>query len=61
MTKGRLPTVSLEEDQGYYIVSDDMFLVYGEGETIEEAYQDYIISLIDYLLLANMLKPPENK
>ena len=43
-------TVEREED-GYYVLSDDLFLVYGEGETFRAALQDYIVSLIDYYQL----------
>ena len=44
-------TVDREED-GYFVLSDDLFLVYGEGETFSDALQDYVISLIDYYQLA---------
>jgi hypothetical protein len=36
------------DDDGYYLVSDDEFFVYGEGETLVQARRDYIISLIEY-------------
>jgi hypothetical protein len=36
------------DDDGSYILSDGVFAVYGSGDTEEEAYADYIISLIDY-------------
>lgn len=41
--------IRIEEDEdGYYIASDDIFDVYGEGHTKDQAIQDYLISLIDY-------------
>ena len=45
-----LITVELDED-GYYIASDDIFAVYGDGSTANEALQDYIVSLLDYYQL----------
>jgi hypothetical protein len=47
-----LITVELDED-GYFIMSDDLFLVYGEGRTEAEAKEDYAASLIDYFQLAS--------
>lgn len=43
-------TVDREED-GYYVLSDDLFLVYGEGATFNDALRDYVVSLIDYYQL----------
>ncbi len=41
--------VTLErETDGYCIVSDEQFAVYGDGDTPSRALQDYIVSLIDY-------------
>lgn len=41
--------VTLEQDEdGSYLISDEEFAVYGDGDTPFEALQDYIISLIDY-------------
>jgi hypothetical protein len=37
-----------QDEDDYYIVSDDEFLVYGYGKTQLLAQQDYIISLIEY-------------
>lgn len=37
-----------QDDDGSYLLSDGLFAVYGEGETEEEALQDYMISLFDY-------------
>lgn len=36
------------DEQGYCIVSDDVFLVYGYGDSGEAAIQDYVVSLIEY-------------
>ena len=44
--------VTLEQDDdGYYILSDNLFLVYGEGKTSSEAIRDYTTALIDYYQL----------
>lgn len=40
--------LTLERDDGSCIISDDRFLVYGDGDTPAEALQDYIIALIGY-------------
>lgn len=41
--------LKLEQDEnGDFIVSDNLFLVYGIGKTEEEAKKDYFISLIEY-------------
>jgi hypothetical protein len=41
--------LTLERDEdGCYIASDDQFAVYGDGGTLAEALQDYIVSLIEY-------------
>lgn len=41
--------VLVEQDRdGSYVVSDDIFLVYGSGETAVEARGDYITSLVEY-------------
>jgi hypothetical protein len=36
------------DDDGSYLISDDLFAVYGDGLSISEALRDYIISLGDY-------------
>jgi hypothetical protein len=36
------------DDDGSYIASDDLFAVYGVGDTSSDALQDYAVSLIDY-------------
>lgn len=43
-----LPLISELDDDGTYLVSEELFLQYGQGETFAEAKQDYINSLIDY-------------
>ncbi len=37
-----------QEDDGWVVVSDDVFAVYGDGATLNAARQSYIVSLIDY-------------
>lgn len=39
--------LTLDIEDGNYILSDDVFLVYGVGATIGEAFEDYILSLIE--------------
>lgn len=34
-----------------YVVSDEIFSVYGEGRTWDEAQADYVASLVDHYLL----------
>ena len=42
-------TITLQPDEDEsYIASDDIYAIYGDGNTPSEATQDYIISLIDY-------------
>ena len=44
--------VEQEEADGTFIISDDVFLVFGEGETLEAALRDYLVSLVeDYQLI----------
>jgi hypothetical protein len=41
--------ISIErEDKGWCVLSDDIFPVYGDGATLEEARADYVRTLIDY-------------
>ncbi len=37
-----------QDEDGSFIVSDDLFLVYGHGQTPYEAQHDYITGLIEY-------------
>ncbi len=39
------------DDNGEFIVSDDVFLVYGTGQTQFVAIQDYLVSLVEYYRL----------
>ena len=41
--------VALEIDSdGWFVLGDDIFLVYGEGATLEAAWEDYRSSLMEY-------------
>lgn len=41
--------VQIERDEeGSYVVSDDQFAVYGQGEDHSGAIDDYLISLVEY-------------
>jgi len=42
-----LVNIEREEDQTY-VISDDLFLVYGNGENLPDALNDYILSLSEY-------------
>jgi predicted RNase H-like HicB family nuclease len=42
------------DDDGTYIVSDDVFAQYGQGETSEEAISDFVSSLAEYLELLEL-------
>ena len=43
--------VSSEWDGNLYTMSDDLFLVYGDGDTAASAQEDYVASLIEYYQL----------
>ncbi len=43
-----LPIEVERDEDNSYIVSDNIFMVYGEGERPEDAQKDYIKSLIEY-------------
>lgn len=45
-----LTTLEQDED-GFFVLSEDLFLMYGEGKTTIEAKEDYIEALIDYYQL----------
>jgi len=47
ITQPLLVTLEADEDN-CYIVSDDQFSVYGDGDSLADALQDYIVSLVDY-------------
>lgn len=36
------------DDDGTYIVSDDLFLVYGNSDNQSDAVSDYVVSLIEF-------------
>lgn len=45
-------TLNVEkEEDGTQVVSDDIFLVYGNGDTQGEAIRDYVSSLVEYFQL----------
>ena len=45
-------TINVEIDENReYVVSDDVFLVYGTGRTEFQAVQDYVVSLTEYYRL----------
>lgn len=41
-------TVSLGLSDGRFLVSDDVFYMYGEGITLQAAIEDYLSSLAEY-------------
>jgi hypothetical protein len=42
-----LPVSFEQDDDGTYLVSDDIFLVYGSGDSLGEAIEDYLGSLFE--------------
>ena len=46
-----LQIVFERDDDGSYIVSDDLFGIYGEGRNPAEAQRDYVVVLCDYYQL----------
>ncbi|MBM4461427.1 MAG: hypothetical protein FJ011_27330 [Chloroflexi bacterium] len=45
-------TLTCERDaDGYHVLSDELFGVYGDGSTADQALHDYVVSLIDYYQL----------
>lgn len=40
--------LTIEEEDGSYLISDDIFSVYGEGVSTPDALRDYQIALLDY-------------
>lgn len=56
--------VTIERDgDGSYLVSDDLFLQYGSGDSESKALQDYVLSLIEYyhLLEERLQSNPHNQ
>jgi len=49
-----------KDEDGCYLCSDDIFLVYGQGNTIQEAKEDYITSLIEYYEIVAKKAPDSN-
>src|SRR3989442_14604713 len=43
--------INLEQADGKIIASDDVFYMYGEGHTRQEAVRDYLSSLAEYYAL----------
>jgi hypothetical protein len=43
-----LPVLIQQDEDGEYLVTDEVFHVYGEGATSDAAQQDYIQSLVEY-------------
>lgn len=41
-------SVTIERDDGSFIASDDVFVMYGLGDDIAECVQDYVTVLIEY-------------
>lgn len=54
--------LTLERSDDLCIVSDDIFLVYGEGDRVQDALSDYAESLIDYytILAGSVDQHPDN-
>ncbi len=45
--------INIERDaDGSYVVSDDLFLVYGSGDDQSDAIHDYVLSLIEFYRFA---------
>lgn len=41
--------LNVERDaEGVYLISDSLFGVYGQGPTLDEAFADYSVSLVEY-------------
>jgi hypothetical protein len=43
--------LAVEIEDRLYVVSDDIFLMYGAGDTLEKALDDYALSLIELVRL----------
>ena len=44
--------INIEQDEDEtYVVSDDLFLVYGSGKDQSEAMKDYVLSLVEFYQL----------
>lgn len=40
-----------QDDDGSYVIDEETFMVYGSGETLAAAQQDYVASLLEYYQL----------
>lgn len=40
--------VDVERDQDGYLISDSLFGVYGQGATVDAAFADFSVSLVEY-------------
>ena len=51
------------DSDGSFVISDDIFLVYGVGASFEEALRDYCVSLIEYyeMLVSRLDGNPFNR
>jgi hypothetical protein len=48
------------DHDGTYLISDDLFGVYGDGMSISEALRDYVVSLGDYYEILSARAEGEN-
>ena len=55
-----IPIEIEQEDDGSYLISDTVFNEYGEGDTLEAARQDYLLSLAGYYQILKGYATPEN-
>ena|SRR5271157_33869 len=46
-----LPININQDDNGSFVVGDDIFLVYGDGNTRNEAIHDYVTSFLEFYQL----------
>jgi hypothetical protein len=49
------------DDDGSYLVNDDLFGVYGDGSSVSEALTDYMISLGDYYEILSVKAREDDK
>lgn len=55
----RLVLELTQEEDGSYLLSDNEFYLYGQGETLAAAQDDYVAALLEYYaLLADKPDPP---
>ena len=46
--------ISIERGDDVFLVSDDLFALYGQGDDIAEALEDYLASLTEYYELLSL-------